>query len=250
MIFLDALEGFGKYIRMLGSLFAKPEKISMYWRETMRQMYDIGVGSFWIIAIVGLFIGGVTAVQFVNKLLTFGGFVPMWWMGSMTRDSMILELAPTISALLLSGKIGSNIATELGTMRITEQIDAMDIMGVNTHAFLLGPKIVGAIIIVPMLIITAMLMGTAGGALAGVLGDYYSIEEYTFGLQDDFQPIFVRLMFIKSIVFPFLITTIACYKGFYVKGGSIEIGKASTDAVVYSSIAVVIANFLIAFIFL
>lgn len=250
MILFDALVGFGKYIRMLGSLFAKPEKVSMYWRETMRQMYDIGVGSFWIIAIVGVFIGGVTAVQFSNKLLTFGGFVPMWWMGSMTRDSMILELAPTISALLLAGKIGSNIATELGTMRIYEQIDAMDIMGVNTHSFLLGPKIVGAVFIVPILVIIAMLLGTAGGALAGELGGYYSLDEYKFGLQDDFQPQFVKLMMIKSVVFPFLITTIACYKGFYVKGGSVELGKASTDAVVYSSIAVVIANFIIAFVFL
>ena len=249
MIFIDTLEGFGKYVSMIGSMFAKPEKFSMYWRETMRQMYDIGVGSFWIIAIVGTFIGAVTAVQFSNKLLTFG-FIPMWWMGSMTRDSMILELAPTISALLLAGKVGSNIATELGTMRITEQIDAMDIMGVNTRAFLLGPKILGGLLIVPSLIIMAMLLGTFGGAIAGELGGYYSWEEYKYGLQDDFQPKYVRLMFIKSIVFPFLITSIACFKGFYVKGGALQLGKASTDAVVYSSIAVVVANFVIAFLFL
>ena len=249
MFFIDTLEGFGKYVSMIGSLFAKPEKFSMYWRETMRQMYDIGVGSFWIIAIVGTFIGAVTAVQFSNKLLNFG-FIPMWWMGSMTRDSMILELAPTISALLLAGKVGSNIATELGTMRITEQIDAMDIMGVNTRAFLLGPKILGGLLIVPSLIIMAMLLGTFGGAIAGELGGYYSWEEYKYGLQDDFQPKYVRLMFIKSIVFPFLITSIACFKGFYVKGGALQLGKASTDAVVYSSIAVVVANFVIAFLFL
>jgi phospholipid/cholesterol/gamma-HCH transport system permease protein len=249
MIFIDTLEGFGKYVSMIGSMFAKPEKFSMYWRETMRQMYDIGVGSFWIIAIVGTFIGAVTAVQFSNKLLNFG-FIPMWWMGSMTRDSMILELAPTISALLLAGKVGSNIATELGTMRITEQIDAMDIMGVNTRAFLLGPKILGGLLIVPSLIIMAMLLGTFGGAIAGELGGYYSWEEYKYGLQDDFQPKYVRLMFIKSIVFPFLITSIACFKGFYVKGGALQLGKASTDAVVYSSIAVVVANFVIAFLFL
>jgi phospholipid/cholesterol/gamma-HCH transport system permease protein len=174
----------------------------------------------------------------------------MWWMGSMTRDSMILELAPTISALLLAGKIGSNIATELGTMRISEQIDAMDIMGVNTHAFLLGPKILGGVMIVPTLIISAMLLGTLGGALAGIIGNYYTWEEYKYGLQDDFQIKYIRLMFIKSFVFPFLITSISCYKGFYVKGGALELGKASTEAVVISSIAVVIANFIIAFLFL
>lgn len=249
MFIVDALEGFGKYVRMLGSLFAKPEKFSMYWRETMRQIYDIGVGSFWIIGIVGIFIGGVTAVQFSNKLLTFG-IIPMWWMGSMTRDSMILELAPTISALLLAGKIGSNIATELGTMRITEQIDAMDIMGVNTSSFLIGPKVIGGVLIVPSLIISAMLLGTLGGAIAGELGGFYTWEEYKYGLQDDFQPQYVKLMFIKSIVFPFIITSISCFKGFYVKGGALQLGKASTEAVVYSSIAVVIANFLIAFLFL
>lgn len=249
MFFLNTLEGFGKYLGMLGSIIAKPEKLSMYWRETMRQMYDIGVGSFWIISVVGVFIGAVTAVQFSNKLLSFG-FIPMWWMGSMTRDSMILELAPTISALLLAGKIGSNIATELGTMRIYEQIDAMDIMGVNTPSFLLGPKILGGVLIVPFLIIAAMLLGTLGGAIAGELGGYYTWEEYKYGLQDDFQPQYVRLMFIKSIIFPFLITSISCYKGFYVKGGALELGKASTDAVVYSSIAVVVANFISAFLFL
>jgi len=249
MIFVDTLEGFGKYITMLGSIFAKPEKFSMFWRETLRQMYDIGVGSFWIIAIVGTFIGAVTAIQFSNKLLNFG-FIPMWWMGGMTRDSMILELAPTISALLLAGKVGSNIATELGTMRITEQIDAMDIMGVNTRAFLIGPKILGGLLIVPSLITMAMILGIIGGGVAGEFGGYYSFEEYKYGLQDDFQTQYVKLMIIKSLVFPFLITSISCYKGFYVKGGALQLGKASTDAVVYSSIAVVVANFVIAFLFL
>jgi phospholipid/cholesterol/gamma-HCH transport system permease protein len=138
-------------------------------------------------------------------------------------------------------------STEMGRKAIN---DAMDIMGVNTRAFLLGPKILGGLLIVPSLIIMAMLLGTIGGAVAGELGGYYSWEEYKYGLQDDFQPKYVRLMFIKSIVFPFLITSIACFKGFYVKGGALQLGKASTDAVVYSSIAVVVANFVIAFLFL
>jgi phospholipid/cholesterol/gamma-HCH transport system permease protein len=174
----------------------------------------------------------------------------MWWMGGMVRDSMILELAPTITALLLAGKIGSNIATELGTMRITEQIDAMDIMGVNTTSFLIGPKIVGGILIVPSLVILAMILGTVGGLYAGEMGGFYSSDEYIFGIQDDFRSHYVTVMFVKAIVFPFLITSISCYKGFYVKGGALELGKASTEAVVISSISVVIANFLIAFIML
>jgi phospholipid/cholesterol/gamma-HCH transport system permease protein len=249
MFFLSYIEGFGKYISMLLSIFSKPEKISMYWRETVRQMYDIGVGSFGIIAIVSVFIGAVTAVQFSYKLIEIS-IIPMWWMGGMVRDSMILELAPTITALLLAGKIGSNIATELGTMRITEQIDAMDIMGVNTTSFLVGPKIAGGILIVPSLVVLAMILGTIGGMYAGEMGGFYSTDEYIFGIQDDFRSHYVTVMFVKSIVFPFLITSISCYKGFYVKGGALELGKASTEAVVLSSIAVVIANFLIAFIML
>lgn len=249
MLNFSFLEGLGKYIRMLFSIIAKPEKIHMYWRETMRQMYDIGVGSFWIIAIVSIFIGGVTAVQFSYKLIEIS-IIPMWWMGGMVRDSMILELAPTITALLLCGKMGSNIATELGTMRITEQIDAMDIMGVNTTSFLLGPKILGGVLIVPALVVFAMILGNIGGLYAGELGGFYTSDEYIFGLQDDFKPHYINVMIVKSIVFPFLITSIACFKGFYVKGGALELGKASTDAVVLSSIAVVIANFVIAFVML
>ena len=249
MFVLSFLEGVGKYLFMLRSTISRREKVSMYWRETVRQMYDIGVGSFGIIAVVSIFIGGVTAVQFGYKFLELA-FIPMWWLGAIVRDTMILELAPTITALLLAGKIGSNIATELGTMRITEQIDAMDIMGVNTTSFLVGPKIVGGVLIVPALVMVAMLLGTYGGMIAGEMGGFYTDQEYLYGLQDDFRPLYIRVMFVKSIVFPFLITSISCYKGFYVKGGALELGKASTEAVVISSIAVVIANFLIAFIML
>jgi phospholipid/cholesterol/gamma-HCH transport system permease protein len=174
----------------------------------------------------------------------------MWWMGGMVRDTMVLELAPTITSLLLAGKIGSNIATEIGTMRISEQIDAMDIMGVNTISYLVGPKIAGGVLITPTLVIFAMFLGTFGGCMAGEIGGFYSIDEYIFGLQDDFNPHYIDVMLVKSVIFPFLITSISCYQGFYVKGGALELGKASTNAVVFSSISIVIANFLIAFVML
>lgn len=246
---MSFLESMGAYVLLIYNSFAKPEKWVMYWKETLRQMNDIGVGSFGIIAVVALFVGGVTAVQFSYKLIAIGT-IPMWWMGGIVRDSTVLELAPTISALLLAGKVGSNISSELGTMRISEQIDAMEIMGVNTNCYLIMPKIIGSVIIVPTLVIMAMFLGVVGGFLAGTMGNFFTQEEYVRGLQDQFMPYYVKVMLIKSVVFAFLITSISCYKGYHVKGGALELGKSSTEAVVVSSIAIIIANFIIAFILL
>ncbi|MBK7959101.1 MAG: ABC transporter permease [Bacteroidetes bacterium] len=246
---MGVLDGIGAYFILLYRSVAKPEKYSMYWREILRQMNDIGVGSFGIIAIVAVFIGAVTAVQFSIKLLAIGT-IPMWWMGGIVRDSTVLELAPTISALLLAGKVGSNIASELGTMRISEQIDAMEIMGVNTRSYLIMPKIIGSMVIVPPLVITAMFLGIIGGLYAGTWGGFFTQEEYIRGLQDQFNPYYLTVLMIKSVVFGFLIASISCYKGYNVKGGALELGTASTDAVVMSSIAIIISNFIIAFVLL
>lgn len=234
---------------MITSMFTKPERISMYMKETMRQVYQIGIGSLLIIAIVSTFVGAVTAVQFSYQLEDIG-LIPMWWMGIIVRDSLILELAPTICALLLAGKVGSNIASELGSMRVTEQIDALEIMGVNTTAYLIGPKIIGALIIVPFLIVMAVFLGIVGGLVAGSLGNFYSATEFIRGLQDGHEVYYVIVMLIKSVVFAFIITSISCFQGYYVKGGALEIGSASTRAVVNSSIVIIIANFLIAFLLL
>lgn len=247
--FKSILEPTGKYLLMLGSMFTKPENVKMYWKETFRQTYQIGIGSLLIIAIVSTFVGAVTAVQFSYQLLDIG-LIPMWWMGIIVRDSLILEMAPTICALLLAGKVGSNIASELGSMRVTEQIDALEIMGVNTTAYLIGPKIIGALLIVPLLIIMAVFLGVVGGGLAGVLGDFFTLADYERGLQDGHENYYVVVMMIKSYIFAFIITSVSCYQGFYVKGGALEIGSASTRAVVNSSIFIIIANFLIAFLLL
>jgi phospholipid/cholesterol/gamma-HCH transport system permease protein len=234
----------GKYLLLVKSLFARPEKISMYWKEMIRQMNDIGVGSLGIIAIISLFIGAVTAIQFSYQLS--GNLVPLWWIGIIVRDSMILELAPTISGLILAGKVGSSIATELGTMRISEQIDALEIMGVNTKAYLVGPKVLGALIIIPLLVILAASLGMLGGLFAGTLTGIYSQSEYIRGLQDYFNDFDLYVMILKSLVFSFLITTISSYHGYFANGGALEIGRASTRAVVQSSIAIIVANFIIA----
>lgn len=238
----------GKYLLLVKSLFARPEKVSMYWKEMIRQMNDIGVGSLGIIAIISLFIGAVTAIQFAYQLS--GNLVPLWWIGIIVRDSMVLELAPTISGLILAGKVGSSIATELGTMRISEQIDALEIMGVNTKAYLVGPKVLGALIIIPLLVILAAALGMLGGLLAGILTGIYSQSEYLRGLQDYFNDFDLYVMILKSLVFSFLITSISSYHGYFAEGGALEIGRASTRAVVHSSIAIIVANFLIASILL
>lgn len=234
----------GRYVMMIRSLFAKPENFSMYSKEMFRQMEQIGVGSLGIISVMSFFIGAVTAVQFAYQMEDM--LIPMWWIGIIVRDSMILELAPTLSALLLAGKVGSNIASELGTMRITEQIDALKVMGVNTTGYLVGPKVIAAIVVLPLLLIFAVFFGIYGGMLAGVTSGIYSSQEYIRGLQDPMVDFNTVVMFIKAVVFAFIITTVSCYQGFYTTGGVVGVGKASTRAVVFSSIIVIVANFLIA----
>ena len=221
----------------------------MYWNETFRQAKDIGIGSLPIIAIVSTFIGGVSAVQFAYQFRSIN-LVPMWWIGSIVRKGMILELAPTVSALLLAGKVGSNIASELGTMRISEQIDAYEIMGVNTPAYLIGPKIAASVFVVPMLVVVAVVLGIIGGWGAGLMGGFFSTTEYFRGVQDNFDGYDVFIMLVKSGLFGVTLSAISCYKGFTVQGGAVEIGKSSTQAVVLSSIVMMIVNFFVAFLLL
>jgi phospholipid/cholesterol/gamma-HCH transport system permease protein len=239
---------FGKYIFLLKRMIAMPEKAAMYWREVIRQMVQIGIGSFGIISVMTLFVGAVTAIQFAYQLSD--SFVPLWWIGYIVRDSMILEMAPTLSCLLLAGKVGSNVSSELGTMRISEQIDAMEIMGVNTAAYLIGPKIFAAMVVVPLLVILGVFFGILGGLLAGIFSGILSVDEYVRGLQDNFQPYNVTVMYIKSVVFSFILTSVACYQGYFATGGALDIGAASTRAVVYGSILVIVANLIAAIIFL
>jgi len=218
----------------------------MYWKEIFRQANDIGVGSLVVIAIISTFIGAVTAVQFSYQLRGIG-IVPMWWVGAIVRKSLILEMAPTLTCLLLAGKVGSNIASELGSMRTTEQIDAYEIMGVNTSSYLIAPKVIASLFVIPLLVILAVFLGIIGGWAAGVMGHFYTTTEYVRGLQDYMKSWDLVVMMIKSISFAFIISTISCYQGFTVKGGALEIGRASTQAVVLSSIFVIIVNFFIAF---
>lgn len=238
----------GRYILMIKRCFTRPERAAMYWKETLRQMSNIGVGSVMIIILISFFIGAVSAVQFAYNLS--GSMVPMYYVGYVVKESLILELAPTISGLILAGKVGSNLSSELGTMRLTEQIDALEIMGVNTISYLIGPKLAAAVTMIPILVVISAITGIFGGLVAGDLTGYVSSVDFTQGILMNFVAKNIYIMLTKAAVFGFLLTSISCYQGFYAYGSSIEIGKASTRAVVLSSIMVLIADFVLAWLLL
>ncbi len=224
-------------------MLSRPEKFSMYWKETMRQMNDIGIGSLVIVCLIAVFIGMVSAVQFAYQLE--GTFVPLYYTGYIVRDMTIIELAPTITCLVLAGKVGSNIAAEIGGMRQKEQIDALEIMGVNTAAYLIGPKLLAAVVVVPLLVAIAAFVSIVGGYIASVPTGMVAEADYVLGLRSFFVEYNVFMMFVKALVFGFLLTAVSCYQGYYVKGGSIELGRASTNAVVYSDIMILLSDYII-----
>ncbi len=235
---------FGRYLLMMKSAFSRPEKLSMYWKETMRQMNDIGVGSLIIVCLISIFIGAVAAVQFAYQL--DGQLVPRYYIGYIVRDLALIELSPTITCLVLAGKVGSNMTAEIGGMRQKEHIDAMEVMGVNTSAYLIMPKMIAALVVIPLLVTYSAFVAILGGYLATVPMDIITYDEYYQGLMSFFNEFNVTMMFIKSFVFAFILTTVSCYQGYFVGGGSIELGQASTRAVVYSDILILLADYLLA----
>ena len=237
---------FGRYLMMMGTAISRPEKWKMYGKEMVRQMHDIGVGSLIIVMLISIFIGAVSAVQFAYQL--DGTLVPNYYIGYVVRDLTIIELAPTITCLVLAGKVGSNMASEIGGMRQKEHIDAMEVMGVNTSAYLVLPKVSAALIMIPLLVSLAAFLAVMGGYVASVPTDLITHAEYVQGLRSFFVPYNVFMMFVKAFVFAFILTSVSCYQGYYVTGGAIELGKASTNAVVVSDILILLADYLIAII--
>jgi phospholipid/cholesterol/gamma-HCH transport system permease protein len=233
----------GKYLMMMRQMFFKPENMRMYWKEIMRHMVEIGIGSLIIVGLISVFIGAVAAVQFAYQLN--GQLIPRYYIGYIVRDLSIIELSPTITCLVLAGKVGSNIAAELGGMRQKEHIDAMEIMGVNTASYLIMPKIVAAIVVIPLLVAVSALVSIIGGYIACVPTGLISDADYVRGLRSFFIPYNVFMMFVKAIVYAFILTSVSCYQGYFVKGGSIELGKSSTNAVVYSDILILLADYII-----
>ncbi len=234
----------GKFVAWHKDIFKRPENWSMYYKEIVRQMYDIGIGSLAIVVIISLFIGAVTAVQFSYQL--GGTLIPRYYIGYVVRDMEIIELAATITCLVLAGKVGSNMAAEIGGMRQKEHIDAMEVMGVNTSAYLIMPKLIGAMVVIPILVSVAAIVGISGGYGASMATGALSHAEYVKGLRSFFVPYNVLMMYVKAFVFAYILTSVSCYQGYFVKGGSIELGQASTRAVVFSDILILVADFIIA----
>ena len=235
---------FGEYIIMLGSVFSKPERRSIYFQRFMYEANAVGVESLGIVAIVSIFIGAVTTINTAYQLVA--GFIADSVIGSVVSDSTILELSPTITSLILAGKVGSNMATELGSMRVSEQIDAMDVMGVNSRGFLIFPKIMASIVMIPLLILISMGLSIGGGIAVGHFTGIVSIGDFTEGARSSFRLFTFIFAMIKTFTFAFIIGSVSSYQGYHVSGGSIDVGKASTRAVVYSSVLILLSDYLLA----
>lgn len=238
------LQHFGKYLIFMKSLFARAESSKVIFNRTLDEAILIGINSIFIVAIVSTFIGAVTCVQTSYNLVN--ALIPRSTIGYMVREMTILELAPTITSIVLAGKVGSNIAGGLGTMQITEQVDALEVMGINSASYLVLPKILAAMLVFPMLVIISMFLSIAGGYLAGTVTGEVTAQEYITGIRDDFIPYNVIFALIKAEVFAFLIASISSFRGYYTSGGALEVGAASTTAVTNSVIAVLIADFVCA----
>jgi phospholipid/cholesterol/gamma-HCH transport system permease protein len=232
---------FGNFILMLKGMFSRPENMRMYWKQFMLQCVDIGVGSFGIVFIISLFMGGVTTLQTAYQLVS--PIIPKSTIAQIVRDTIILEFAPTLTCIVLAGVIGSKIASELGNMRISEQIDALEIMGINTKGYLILPKILAALLMIPVLVAIAGFLGIWGGKEAGVLAGIISEDQFLQGLRQDFRAYNVFFAMMKSYTFAFIISSISAYYGYNVEGGALEIGKASTKAVVVSCILILFADY-------
>jgi len=240
---INGLKLFGLYLRLLSNVFSRPENTKLYLKRIVDEMIKIGANSLTIVAIISLFMGAVVTIQ--TGLQLSNPFIPKYLVGYATRESLILEFSPTMIALILAGKVGSSIASEIGTMRVSEQIDALEIMGINSSAFIIQPKIIASILFFPILVIISMFIGMIGGFLAATLGGIISKAEFLQGLLYWFEPYYVFYAIIKTIFFAFAISSISSFFGYYTKGGAIAVGKSSTQAVVYSCIIVLIINFII-----
>ncbi len=235
------LENIGKYFLMLGQVFRKPQKMSVFRENLFKEIEELGLKSLGIVAFISFFVGGVVAIQ--TGLNLDNPLIPKYLIGFATKRSLILEFAPTFMSIILAGKVGSYIASSIGTMRVTEQIDALEVMGVNTLNHLILPKVIATVLFYPFIIILAMILGIAGGWFGGLLTDLYTVEDYIVGIRLEFQPYYIRYALIKTIVFAFVIATIPSFYGYYLKGGSIEVGKASTKAVVWTSVVIITLNY-------
>ena len=236
-------QNIGEYILFLGKVMSKPEKRKIFYRDTVKEIDKLGINSIVIVAIISAFMGAVITIQTAYN--TENPILPDYLIGLAARDSILLEFSSTIVALILAGKVGSHIASEIGTMRVTEQIDALEIMGVNSASHLVLPKITAAVLFNPFLCILSNAVGILGGLVVGSLTGAISSQQYIEGILFAFTPYYVFYGIIKTVVFAFIITSVASFQGYYVSGGSLEVGRASTRAVVNSSVVILLFNLIL-----
>lgn len=234
----------GKYFIFIGQLFRNRESFRTYYKLVLEECMSIGIGSMFIVVLVSTFIGAVTTVQTAFNMVS--ALIPDYVISQVVREMTILELAPTIMAIIFAGKVGSSMAGGLGTMRITEQIDALEVMGINSVSYLVLPKIVASVLMYPLLVIIAGACALFGGYIVGTVQDIITPEDFTYGLRFSFNPFTVIFALIKSIVFGFLVSSISSFQGYYTQGGALEVGISSTKAVTNSVIAVLLADYFLA----
>src|SRR5690606_22417456 len=242
---LKILGVIGVYFIFLGKVFKKPQGMKVFWRLVMREIYDLGMSSVGLVAFISLFMGAVTAIQMAQNFQGADIPVPDYYISYATKMVLILEFSPTIISLILAGKVGSYIASSIGTMRVTEQIDALDVMGINAPSFLVQPKIIASVFFNPILIMISIGMGLVGGYFIGEATKMWSASDYFIGLQMPMAAKMFVYTFVKTIVFAFIIATVPAYYGYHVKGGSLEVGRSSTSAVVWTSVIIIIMNLIL-----
>ncbi|MCF0192721.1 MAG: ABC transporter permease [Prevotella sp.] len=240
MLILKYLHSFGSYLMLMGRAFSRPDRMRMFMKQYVKEMSALGIDSIGIVLLISFFIGAVICIQM--KLNIQSPWMPRWVSGYTTREIMLLEFSSSIMCLILAGKVGSNIASEIGTMRVTQQIDALDIMGVNSANYIILPKITGLVSIMPLLVIFSSLSGIMGAYATAIFGQILSVDDLTLGLQHAFNPWFVYMSIIKALFFAFIIASVSSYCGYNVEGGSVEVGKASTTAVVSSSVLILFSD--------
>ena len=226
---------------MLKQVLKKPQKWSVFRETLFREIDDLGLKSLGIIMFISFFVGGVVAIQ--TALNVSNPLIPRYLIGFATKRGIILEFAPTFMSIILAGKVGSYITSSIGTMRVTEQIDALEVMGINSLNYLVLPKLIATVFFYPLLILLSMFLGILGGYIAGGLTDLFNSEDFIYGIQLEFKPYYIFYAMVKTLVFAFLIATIPSYHGYYVKGGSLEVGRASTQAVVWTSVVIILLNY-------
>lgn len=238
-------EKIGEYILLIGDTLKRPQKLQVFVKDFFRELYDLGVNSFGLVIFTSIFVGAVVAIQMYNNFSASSIPIPKTFVGYATKVVLILEFSPTIISLILAGKVGSYIASSIGTMRVTEQIDALDIMGVNSANFLILPKIFACVIFNPILIALSICVGIFGAYLAGEFTGNWTSAEFSSGIQMYMPYLFIYYAFVKTLVFAFIIATVPAYFGYFVKGGSLEVGRASTQAVVWTMVFIIISELLI-----